>query len=373
MIRIDARRTARRGVPALGAYVPEPSVQAVTQQHGSEAVVRLALNECPFELPAGLTRAILDDVAVLSRYPDARCGRLRAALSSRMGLPPECFFFGNGAEECIRLIAQAFLNDGETVVIPAHAFDAYQTASRLCGAEVVWAPLRRYRVDLDEVRRAVGRRTKIVWLASPNNPTGTIFHRDEFEAFLNRLPADLLVVLDQAYAEFVEDAAHVHAQDYLLTDGRVIGLRTFSKAFALAGLRVGYAMAHPSVVEILMKVKLPFNVSVVAQTAALYALQSDEFVEGHVRAIRSERTFLQEALEARRLAAVPSQANFLFVELPVDGDALARYVSTRGVLVRPGSAFGVPRALRLTVGTREQNLRFLAALDDALAALPREG
>ncbi|MDR7419979.1 MAG: histidinol-phosphate transaminase [Armatimonadota bacterium] len=373
MIRIDARRAARRGVPDLTAFVPEQPASGGPDEHGLDRIARLSLNESPFDLPAGMVQAILEEATALSRYPDATCSRLRTVLSARMGLPPECFVFGNGAEECIRLVAQAFLNEGDRVVIPAHAFDAYQTASRLCGAEVTWAPLRCYHLDLDQALRAVDSTTKMVWLTSPNNPTGTILRRDEFERFLDRVPDGVIVVLDQAYAEFADDAGHVRAEDYLFTDGRVVGLRTFSKAFGLAGVRIGYAIGHPSVIEMLGRVKLPFNVSVVAQSAALCVLREDAFVESHVRAIRAERAFLQEAMTARRLAVVPSHANFVFTELPVDGDALARLLQRAGVLVRSGSAFGLPRAVRVTVGAHEQNLRFLASLDDALAVLPWEG
>ena len=364
---IDLRKIARAGIFELGVYVPGKPIQEVKEEYGLEEVIKLASNECPLPLPEEVIQSIQEETKNLSRYPDGHCRKLRARLSNQLGIPPECILFGNGAEECVRLISQAFLNPGDTGLSPSPIYDAYDTAVKMAGADVVTIPLKDYRIDLDTTLQNVDNRTKIVWLCSPINPTGTIITRKAFESFLEQLPEGILVVFDEAYLEFVSSKEAAHALDYLYTDARVIGIRTFSKAFGLAGLRIGYIVAHPSVTEVISMVKLPFNVNALAQVAALTSLDETKFVKNYVWINAKERGFLYEKLEKRGMFVVPSEANFLFVEIPIDSDDLFRRLLPRGIIVRPGSIWGLDRFIRLTIGTREQNLKFLFALDRVLA------
>jgi histidinol-phosphate aminotransferase len=368
--KLDPRRIARRGILELNAYVPGKPIDEVREEYGLAEVVKLASNECALPLPERVVQAMGEAFSSLCRYPDGHCRKLGRRLAALLDIPRECMVFGNGAEECVRLIAQAFLDPGDNGLVPSPVYDAYDTAIRMSGAETIPIPLRDYHMDLEATLSAVGRKTKIVWLCSPANPTGTVIRREDLDRFLARLPENILVVLDEAYLEFVASPDAAHAMDYLRQDPRVIGLRTFSKAYGLAGLRIGYITAHPEVAGIVSMVKLPFNVNSAAQAAALAMLDETEFVGHHVAMIRSERAYLHRELESRGAFVVPSEANFLLVRLPEDSDALFRQLLPKGFIVRPGSLWGLPDFIRLTVGTPEQNRRFLAVLDALLGAHP---
>ena len=363
---IDPIQAARSGVAALKPYIPGKPIVEVKEELGLDEVVKLASNECPLPLPADAIQAIAREAGNLTRYPDGHCRLLKRELAARLDIDPACLVFSNGAEESIRLVAQTFVNQGDRVIIPAPIFDAYETASILCGGEVVPVPLCDYRIDLAAILEHVDSRTKIIWLCSPANPTGPTIKRAEFDTFLTRLPDHVLVVLDEAYREFVTEPDCAHSETYLFRDDRVIGLRTFSKAFGMAGLRVGYALAHPSVIELIAKVKLPFNVNVLAQALALQMLTDDSFVRNHTRMIIDERDRTTRALEKMGLMVVPSQTNFLFVELPVECDSVFQRLLAHGFIIRPGSVFGLPRFMRLSLGTPEQNQRLIALLKNIL-------
>lgn len=363
---IDPLLAARNGVAALKPYIPGKPIVEVREELGLAEVVKLASNECPLPLPEAVIQALAAEAGNLTRYPDGHCRLLKRELAARLDVDPDCLVFSNGAEECIRLVAQTFLNHGDRAIVPSPIFDAYETASILCGAEVVPAPLREFRIDLNRILRRVDRRTKLVWLCSPANPTGPALKHDEFEAFLARLPDHVLVVLDEAYREFVTEEGCAHCERFLFRDDRVIGLRTFSKAFGLAGLRVGYAVAHPALIELIAKVKLPFNVNVLAQALALQLLKDDAFVKRHTRMIIRERAATTRSLKSLGLMVVPSQGNFLFVELPFESDQVFQHLLSRGFIIRPGSVFGLPRFMRLSLGTREQNRRLISLLERLL-------
>jgi histidinol-phosphate aminotransferase len=365
--KIDPRSAARRGVPQLRPYTPGRPIAEVREQYGLGEVVKLASNECPLPPPPGLLDALHDEAGNIGRYPDGNCRRLAAALAERLGVPAECLVFGNGAEECIRLAAQAFLNPGESAVQPTPIFDAYETATLLAGAESVQVPLKDFSIDLDAMLDAVNERTKLVWLCTPANPSGTVTSRRALERFLERLPDGVVVVVDEAYRELVDNPEAVDALEHLFKDDRVLSLRTFSKVYGLAGLRVGYVVAHPEMAELMAKVKLPFNVNSQAQAAALYMLEHPEFGREHAAMIRAERERLAREFAARGMFTVPTQTNFLLVELPMDVDVAFEKLMERGFIIRPGSIWGLARYMRLSVGTPEHNTRFLGALDEVCA------
>lgn len=368
----DVTPLARDHVAQMSPYIPGKPIVEVQQEYGLDKVVKLSSNECPFELPPELGEVISRAVTGCNRYPDALCRKLRAKVAARLGISEANLIFSNGAEEGIRLIAQIFLNQGEKAVIPTPIFDAYSTATLLMGARPVKLPLKNHRIDLDKVISICEQENdvKLVWLCSPSNPTGDILKKPEMDAFLARLPQHVLVVLDEAYREFVTDDQAVRTEDYLDADPRVIGLRTFSKAYGLAGLRVGYIVAHPQVTALVNNVKLPFNVNSPALAAAEFMLDETSFAARHVALAVSERAFMRAQLCRRGLVVPESQANFLFVKLPdttrLDGTALFHRLLPRGFVVRPGTAFGVPGYFRMSLGTREDNLAFLQEFDRAM-------
>lgn len=366
--RIDPKQAARSGVPELRPYIPGKPIEEVRREYGLDRVVKLASNECPLQPPPELMEVFLKELSRLRCYPDGGCRELTRKLAAKLDIPTESLVFGNGAEECIRLVAQAFLDHGDRAIQPRPIFDAYETAALLCGAEPVHVPLKDFRIDLEAILEAVDERTKLVWLCSPANPSGTVLLKKELDRFLDRLPENILVVLDEAYRELVETPGAARAEDYLFKDDRVIGLRTFSKVFGLAGLRIGYVIAHPELAELVAKVKLPFNVNHLAQAAAIYMLDNPGFADEHIGLVRQERARLTRELEERGQRVIPSETNFLFVELPLDVDLVFKRLLEKGFIIRPGSIWGHNRFMRLSVGTPEQNTEFLVRLDEVLAA-----
>ena len=368
----DFTALARENVAQMPPYIPGKPILEVQQEYGLDKVVKLSSNECPFPLPPGLGQAVSNAITGCNRYPDAMCRHLRTRVAQKLGVDESSLIFSNGAEEGIRLIAQIFLNQGEKAVIPTPIFDAYSTATLLMGAVPVKLPLKKDRIDLDAILNACEqhRDVKLIWLCSPSNPTGDVIKKQEMDAFLARLPHTVMVVLDEAYREFITDAQAVKTEDYLGTDPRVVGLRTFSKAYGLAGLRVGYIVAHPQVIALVNNVKLPFNVNAAALAAAEYMLDEAAFAAKHVALAVSERKFMRRELYRRGLSVPESQGNFLFVKLPesaqLDGAALFHRLLPKGFVVRPGTAFGVPGYFRMSLGTREDNVTFLQEFDRAL-------
>jgi len=369
----DFADLARENVADMLPYIPGKPILEVQEEYGLGKVIKLSSNECPFDLPPGLGDALARAAVGSNRYPDALCRRLRAKVARKLRVGEENLIFSNGAEEGIRLIAQIFLNHGDAAVIPAPIFDAYSVATRLMGATQICLPLKDYRIDLESILLACEQNAnvKLVWLCSPSNPTGDILKIQELDNFLARLPQNIMVVLDEAYAEFVTDTAAARTEDYLGKDPRVIGLRTFSKAYGLAGLRVGYMVAQPGVIELVNNVKLPFNVNSSALAAAEYMLDEQEFAEKHVALVVTERQFMRAELCKRGMEVPESQGSFLFVKLPggvkKNGVDIFKTLLPKGFIVRPGTAFGVPEYFRMSLGSREDNLGFLRELDSVLA------
>ena len=370
---VDLTLLAREHVAEMAPYIPGKPILEVQEAFGLSQVVKLSSNECPFDLPEDLGAVLARCAATGNRYPDALCRRLRAKVAKNLDVGESNLIFGNGAEECIRLIAQIFLNHGDKAVIPTPIFDAYATATKLMGAKEICLPLKGFRIDLEAVLRACREEdgVKLVWLCSPSNPTGDLLKKEELDGFLSELPENIMVVLDEAYAEFVTDPHAARTRDYLGRDPRVIGLRTFSKAYGLAGFRVGYILAHPGVIDLVNNVKLPFNVNTLALAAAEFMLDEAAFAKNHVDLVVRERDFMQAQLTRRGLVVPESQASFLFVTIPPDlnltGTQIFKKLLPKGFIVRPGTAFGVPDTFRMSLGTREDNLAFLQEFDKLLS------
>jgi histidinol-phosphate aminotransferase len=289
-------------------------------------------------------------------------------VAATVGVPGDHLVFGNGGDEIITLLGRALLDPGDEVVIPRPAFEPYETVARAAGATIAWSPLRDYAIDLDDVLARVTRRTKLVCLSNPHNPTATAMPRAAWDAFAARCPDDILILLDEAYVDFVEEPAAVAdgLASLAARPGSLLILRTFSKIAGLAGLRVGYAIAAPAVIETLERIREPFNVGRLAQAGAAAAIADHAHREATRRLIWREKRWLSDALAVRGLACAPSQANFLIVRLGGDASATTVAMGARGVLVRDGTGIGLPGHLRIAIGTREHNTRMLAALDQAL-------
>jgi histidinol-phosphate aminotransferase len=344
-------------------YEPGKPIEDVARELGLDpaGIIKLASNENPLGAsPLGVAAAI-KALGQAELYPDGGCFVLRQKLAARHGLAPEQFVVGNGSNEILELLGHVFLRPGDEVVMGAPAFIVYKLVTLLFGARAVEVPLVNHRHDLDALARAITPRTKLVFLPSPNNPTGTANTMEEIAAFVRALPEHVVFVFDEAYAEYLENPPDLRP---LLAEGRkVIGLRTFSKIFGLASLRVGYGYASAELAGLLNRVRQPFNVNAIGQAAAVAALDDAEFV-ARARAVNGAgRVQLEAGFAALGLAWVPSEANFLLVEAG-DGARGFAELQKRGVIVRPMKAYGMPTWLRVTIGTEAQNRRLLSGLGE---------
>ena len=363
----------RRALLEVEPYRPQRPMRELQASLGLERIVKLASNEGAFgPLPAAVA-AFQGAVADLNRYPDAGGMRLREALAERHRVPVERVVLGNGADELIRLCAVATLDEGDRAIFPWPSFPSYVAAAACSGADAVRIPPSGRASDLDAVLAACREpRSKLVYLANPNNPTGTLLDPGELRRFLAELPAGVLCVLDEAYAEYAEPEPQGPA---LLREGiaPLCVMRTFSKVYGLAALRVGYALASPEIADALDRVRPVFNVNQPAQEAALASLHERDAIGLRVDHARRGREFLREKLAAAGLEPERSQANFVYADVPGGGaERLARrLLEEEGVIVRELGGFGAPGAIRVTAGTDEENELFGAAL--ARLVLPSSG
>jgi histidinol-phosphate aminotransferase len=359
----------RASVDALVPYEPGKPIEEVQRELGLERVVKLASNEGPFPpFPAAL-EALERTARDLNRYPDGGAYRLRVALAERHGVPPEQVAIGGGADGVIDCLSQAALEPGDEIVCGWPSFPSYVIDALKAGAVATRVPLRDHRYDLDALLAAVGPRTKIAYLCHPNNPTGTVNSRAELDAWFERLPDRVLTVLDQAYFEYVDDADYPDGIERYAKAGRnVLVLRTFSKIYGLAGLRVGYGIGPAEVVAAIGKVRRAFDVTAPAQEAALASL-GDAAEIARRRALNADgRVALEAALRRHGLEPAPNAvANFLYAEVGEDAAPLFDALLHEGAIVRPCRGFGAPGAIRVTVGTPEENAFFADALGRVLA------
>lgn len=359
--------TPNKNVDQLIPYVAGKPIEEVERELGITDIIKLASNENPFgPSPKALeaARAALENVRM---YPEGSCYVLRQALSEHLGVPGEMLMFGNGSDDLLHNLGLAYLNSDSDVLTATPTFVQYRAAARLAGANLIEVPLKDYTYDLDAIGDSLTDKTRIVFIANPNNPTGTMNTRDELERLLGRVGPQTLVVLDEAYFEYVSDPDYPRSIDYVRQGLNVVVLRTFSKVYALAGLRVGYGIARPDIVQAIDKVREPFNVNLVAQYTATAALADHEYVSGSVQHNESGKEMLYEAFERLGLEYAPSQANFVFVDFGRDAGQVSDQLMRRGIIIRPGGIFGTPSCARVTIGTEPQNIRFIQALEEVLA------
>jgi histidinol-phosphate aminotransferase len=358
---------ARAHVYLMQPYRPGKTPEQLMQSLGLSELIKLSANENPLGASPRAKEAILNALETIHRYPDGACTILRDALSDFYGLPPDHFAFGNGSDELIHLFGVAYLEPGDGLMMGQPSFVRYEASAQLNRATLQAIPLTPdFRHDLEAMANAITERTKLVYIANPNNPTGTIVSRAELERFLERAPDHVLVILDEAYFEYADHPDYPNGLDYVRAGRNVVVFRTFSKAYGLAGLRIGYAMGNPEFLDPIERVREPFNVNTLAQVAAAAALRDQAHV-AHTRALNREGLNLFSAVcERLGLRYVPSYANFLLIEIGERCAQVHQQLLERGILTRTGEVFGMPTYLRVNTGTPEQNARFVEALTDAL-------
>ena len=346
---------------ALSPYVPGKPIEEVARQYGIADAVKLASNENPLGPSPAAVAAMREACGQLHRYPDGGAA-LVAALAQRLAVPAEGVVLGCGSDDVIGMLTRALLLPGDEVVVPQPSFLMYALCARWTGARVVSVALdSALAIDLQAVLAAVNRRTRIVFLCSPNNPTGTVIGRDDFNDFMARVPEHVAVVIDEAYIEFVRDGRALDGIAWTQGERSVVVLRTFSKAYGLAGIRIGYGVMSPQLAMVLHRVRQPFNVSRPALCAAQAALADDAFLERSVRLVHDGLDSLWSELADLGVPFFRSQANFFLIDVQGDADRFCEAMLRRGVIVRSMSAYGYPRYIRINVGLPGENRRFLAA------------
>ena len=350
----------------LEPYQPGLSIDEVRRRSGSSRVIKLASNENALGPSPRAIEALQGGLSVLHRYPDGPARDLREALAGRHGVAAQQIVIGNGSTELLDLLARAFLDASDNAVASQGAFARFRQVvqARNRGARLV--PMRAGRQDLAALAEAVDERTRLLYVANPNNPTGTWSPRAELEALLDRLPPGVLVVWDEAYFEFADEPDYPDGLDYVRAGAPLVVLRTFSKVYGLAGLRVGYAVAAPEVVAAVDVVREPFNSNSLGQLAALAALDDATHVERSVALVRSERPRMMEELRRLGLDVLSGLGNFVFADTRRAAGSVFQALLGRGVIVRPLEEYGFPSALRISLGTREENDLLLESLESAL-------
>jgi histidinol-phosphate aminotransferase len=358
-------------IRAIAPYQAGKPISETAREYGLEeaSIVKLASNENPFGMPESAKAAMLAAAAELGRYPDANGFELKAALAERYDVPAEWITLGNGSNDILEIAAHAFVRTGESVVFSQYAFAIYALAAQGVGARGIAAPAKGFGHDLDAMLAAIAADTRLVYVANPNNPTGTFIPAAEIEAFLDKAPANVVVVLDEAYNEYLQAQDQFESTQWVRKYPNLIVSRTFSKAYGLAGLRVGFAIAQPGVTDLMNRVRQPFNVNSLAQAAAIAALNDKEFLRKGFENNRAGYAQLVAAFEELGLEYVPSYGNFVLVKVG-DDDAAGSRVNValleQGVIVRPVGAYGLPQWLRISIGLPEENAALIAALKKAL-------
>jgi len=370
---VDFEALARPGIRGLRAYDPGHDLVALRRRFVEGQLVELGSNENPYGASPKARQAIVDALPGIHVYPDPLGGDLKRALAAYHGVAPANLLLGNGSHELLMQFAQVFAGPGDEVVASKFGFAVYALAAQAAGADLRLAPPcpREHAMprghDLAALLDAIGPRTRLAYLANPNNPTGTWFGIDAFADFLARVPERVIVVVDEAYAEFADAPDYASALQLLARHPNLVVTRTFSKAHALAGLRVGFAVADAGLVAVMERVRESFNVNAAGLAAAEAALADVAHLRASIEGNAAQREALASALRARGLKVSPSQTNFLLVEF---GDAASRIEAAlvaRGVVLRPMGGYGLGECLRITVGTEAENARLLAMLDEVLA------
>ena len=358
-------RLARKGILKITSYIPGKSIEEVQKELGAKRWIKLASNENLLGPSQKAVAAIQKELPTIYLYPEGPCTVLRQALAQKFSLPEGMIVISNGADNLILMIASAFVNEGDEVIVADPTFTVYTNVTQIMGGKSIKVRLKDFTHDLDGMLKKVNRKTKLVFICNPNNPTGTTITKELFDHFISKLPDHVIVVLDEAYGDFVEDPFYPNGLDYI-QERQVILLRTFSKVYGLAGLRIGYALGREDLVDCLYQVREPFPVHRLAQVAAVAALSDEDHVIKSIQLVYEGKRYLYKELDKRGLSYVPSQANFIFIDFEKDSGEVFKGLLREGVIIRPGKIWGYPTFARVTIGKMEHNRRFIKALKKIL-------
>ncbi len=356
---------ARENIVNLIPYQTGKPIEEAKRQLRLKRIIKLACNENPFTGSQKAKSAIKRSLGQINRYPEGSCFYLRRMVSSKYKLAPELFIFGNGSDELIDIVIKTFVEKNENIVTAETTFLEYQILAQVLGRQVIKAPLKDFRYDLKGILKKINKKTKVIFIANPNNPTGTYIKKNELLEFLNLIPHRIIVVLDEAYDAFIDVADFPQSQEYLKR-GNIIILKTFSKAYGLAGLRIGYAISSSKLISYMERARMPFNVNLLAQAAATAALQDETFIKKTRRTILQGKDYLYRQLNKLNLRFVPSVANFILIDTGRDSRKLYKQMLKLGIIIRDMKQYGLNNFIRVTIGKPSENQKFIEILKKVL-------
>lgn len=348
----------------LAPYKQGMQIDEVKREYNLENIVKLASNENPYGYSEQLKKSFSNKIDELNIYPDGHTAKLRSALASKLAINEDQLIFGNGSDEIVQIISRTFLYPGVNTVMAVPTFPQYKHHALIDGASIKEIPTVNGYHDLDGMLHAIDKNTKVVWICSPDNPTGTILPSDDFYRFMDQCPTDVLVVLDEAYYEFIDESSRLQALSRLSTYKNLIMLRTFSKAYGLAALRIGYGIMSKEIADQLNIVRGPFNTSTIAQQTALIALDDQSFIKDVTTKNRKVKQTFEAFLDEIGWHYYPSQTNFILVSTPISGTEVSQYLLKNGFIIRPGELLGYPNTIRITIGTEEDMIQLQHLLKD---------
>ncbi|MGB0204892.1 MAG: histidinol-phosphate transaminase [Neptuniibacter sp.] len=354
------------GVQDLHPYLPGKPPEELERELGLTDVVKLASNENPLGPSPAALAAIESSLAGISFYPDSGGYRLKQALSAKYSVAPEQVTLGNGSNDVLELVARAYLRPEDEVIYSEYAFVVYSIVTQACGAKAVVTPAKDWGHDLDAMFEALTARTRLIFLANPNNPTGTWVTTDQLTDFLDKIPESVLVVLDEAYIEYVQESDYPEGLQLVKRYPNLVVTRTFSKAYGLAGLRAGFAVSNEQIANVLSRVRQPFNMNNLALSAAEAALVDDEHISKSVQVNSDGMAVYKSELPKIGLEFIPSIGNFITVDFKTDAQPIYQTLLEQGVIVRPLANYGMPHHLRISIGTKSENERCLSALAEVM-------
>ena len=364
--RLKVKALIRKSVLAVNPYVPGKPIEETKRQLGLKEVIKLASNENSWGASPKAISAIKRSLSGVNRYPDAQGFYLKKQLAGSLGLIPENFVLGNGSDELIDVVIKTFMEADENIVTSEGTFLEYEIIAQVNDRKVKKAPLCYFKYDLGAMLKLVDKKTKLVFIANPNNPTGTYVTKNEVAQFIKALPESVVVVFDEAYDAFIDVDDYPDSLSYLKKKKNVIILRTFSKAYGLAGLRLGYAIAAPELVAYLERIRQPFNVNLLAQVAGVAALEDKEFLKKTRRLTLEGKDFIYQELSRIGLGYVPSVTNFILIDVGRDSQEVFKSMLKFGVIVRDMRQYGLTNFIRVTIGTQKENQKFLRILSKVM-------
>lgn len=367
----NLKKLVRANLFKIVPYIPGRSKEDICREFNlaKDAVIKMASNENSLGVYGVIVDEMKKCLEEIYLYPEGGGKAVCEKLGALWGISPDSFILGNGCDEIISMVCETFLKPGEEVVIGNPTFSYYEIACRIADAKCVFVPLKDYSYDLKEILKKITTKTKLVFICNPNNPTGTIVTKKEVDRFLRLLPGHVIAVFDEAYAEYVDDISFPNSVEYIRgkTKKHIIILKTFSKIYSLAGLRIGYGISNSEIIKYLNLVRKPFNVNKLAQCAALISLERKEWLDRSRKMVFNGKEYLYKQLDKLGIKYVPSQANFLLIELDGKGKIISDKLMAYGIIVRAATSFGLSNCIRVTIGTQKQNKRFIEALKEIIS------